>query len=178
MKKKVETIIIVCDSCGEHFVNGDGFTCYTDDPDGGNMLSEATSSGWLDIDGRQYCPDCWHYDDDDSIVCGDGRKWTDYDHKEIRQHRMNYLSLSDDMTLTQFRMELIKGKALCNTMVGTLYKGMLLDDLAVGKEWFEKMMAARKGTAEFDCYYTFMSHGIFRLAQNDAYERMYNHNRQ
>ena len=96
MKKKVETIIIVCDSCGEHFVNGDGFTCYTDDPDGGNMLSEATSSGWLDIDGRQYCPDCWHYDDDDrstpgrllptgrkNIVCGDGRKYNGNTHEPV-----------------------------------------------------------------------------------------------
>lgn len=83
MKKKVETIIIVCDNCGEHFVNGDGFTCYTDDPDGGNMLSEATSSGWLDIDGRQYCPDCWHYDDDDNIVCSDGRKYNGNTHEPV-----------------------------------------------------------------------------------------------
>jgi hypothetical protein len=83
MKKKVETIIIVCDSCGEHFVNGDGFTCYTDDPDGGNMMSEATSSGWLDIGGRQYCPDCWHYDDDDNIVCSDGRKYNGSTHEPV-----------------------------------------------------------------------------------------------
>ena len=83
MKKKVETIIIVCDSCGEHFVNGDGFTCYTDDPDGGNMLSEATSSGWLNIDGRQYCEDCWHYDDDDNIVCSDGRKYNGNTHEPV-----------------------------------------------------------------------------------------------
>jgi len=83
MKKKVETIIIVCDNCGEHFVNGYGFTCYTDDPDGGNMLSEATSSGWLDIDGRQYCPDCWHYDDDDNIVCRDGRKYNGNTHEPV-----------------------------------------------------------------------------------------------
>ena len=65
-----------------------------------------------------------------------------------------------------------------STAIGTLYKGMLIDDLAVGKEWFEKLLTARKGTAEFDCYYTFMSHGIFRLAQHDTYERMYNHNKQ
>ena len=83
MKKKVESIIIVCDSCGEHFVNGDGFTCYMGDPDGCNILSEATSSGWLDIDGRQYCPDCWHYDDDDNIVCGDGRKYNGNTHEPV-----------------------------------------------------------------------------------------------
>ena len=135
--------------------------------------------GWIECEGeRHYCDECWMRDDDDNIVTKDGRKWTDYDHKEIKSHRMNYLHLSDDMTLTQFRMELIKGKALYNSMVGTLYKSMLFDDLAVGKEWFDELLAVRKGTAEFDCYYTFMSHGIFRLAQNDAYERIYNRNRQ
>ena len=117
------------------------------------------------------------HDKDDNIVTKDGRKWTDYDHKEIRQHRMYYLSLSEDMTLTQFRMKLIKGKALFDSMVGSLYKSMLFDDLTEGEEWFEELMAARKGTAEFDCYFTFASHNIFRLAENDAYERMYNHNK-
>ena len=67
---------------------------------------------WIECDGRHYCDECWEFDDDDNIVTKDGRKWTDYDHKEIRQHRMNYLSLSEDMTLTQFRMELVNGKAL------------------------------------------------------------------
>lgn len=134
--------------------------------------------GWIECEGgRHYCDECWSRDDDDNIVTKDGRKWDDDTHKEIKQHRMNYLSLSEDMTLTQFRMELIKGKALCNMMVGTPYKGMLLDDLAVGKEWFEELLVTRKGTAEFDCYSTFAWHGIFRLAQIDAYERMYNHNK-
>ena len=162
---------IQCDGCGELL---DEETWYDDKDAIHTILDEC---GWIECEGRHYCDKCWEYDDDDNIVTKDGRKWTDYDHKEIRQHRMNYLSLSEDMTLTQFRMELVKGKALCNTMVGTLYKGMLLDDLAIGKEWFDELMDARKGTAEFDCYYTFMSHGIFRLAQNDAYERMYKHNK-
>ena len=83
MKKTVESIIIVCDSCGDHFVNGDGFTCYTDDPDGSNMMCEATASGWLDIDGRQYCTDCWHFDDDANIVCEDGRKYDGGTHEPI-----------------------------------------------------------------------------------------------
>ena len=107
----------------------------------------------------------------------DGRKWTDYDHKEIRQHRMNYLSLSEDMTLTQFRMELVKGKALLDSMVGSPYKSMLFDDLTEGKEWFEELLVTRKGTPEFDCYSTFVFRSIFCLVQNDAYERIYNRNK-
>ena len=132
---------------------------------------------WIECEGRHYCDECWEYDDDDNIVTKDGRKWTGDGHKEIRQHRMNYLSLSEDMTLTQFRMELVKGKALFDSMVGSLYKSMLFDDLTEGKEWFEELLVARKGTSEFDCYSTFAWHGIFRLAQIDAYERMYNHNK-
>lgn len=162
---------IKCDACGRLIDD----ETWWDDKDA--IPAILNDCDWIECEGRHYCDECWEHDDDDNIVTKDGRKWTDYYHKEIKSHRMNYLHLSDDMTLTQFRMELIKGKALCNTMVGTLYKGMLLDDLAVGKEWFEELMAARKGTAEFDCYYTFSSHGIFRLAQNDAYERMYNHNK-
>ena len=163
---------IKCDACGRLIDD----ETWWDDKDAltTQILNDCN---WIECEGRHYCDECWEHDDDDNIVTKDGRKWRDYDHKEIRQHRMNYLSLSEDMTLTQFRMELIKGKALCNTMVGTLYKGMLLDDLAVGKEWLEELMAARKGTAEFDCYYTFSSHGIFRLAQIDAHERKYNHNK-
>jgi len=83
MRKKVENIIIVCDCCGEHFVNGDGFTCYTDDPNGDNILDEATSSGWMEIGDRHYCDKCHHIDDEDHIVTDDGHKY-DYDtHKEI-----------------------------------------------------------------------------------------------
>ena len=134
--------------------------------------------GWIECEGgRHYCDECWEHDDDDNIVTKDGRKWTDYDHKEIRQHRMNYLDLSEDMTLTQFRMRLIKGKALLDSMVGSPYKRMLFDDLTEGMEWFEELLDTRKGTPEFDCYSTFASHGIFRLAQIDAQERMYNRNK-
>ena len=134
--------------------------------------------GWIECEGgRHYCDECWTRDDDDNIVTKDGRMWDDYDHKEIRQHRMNYLDLSEDMTLTQFRMRLIKGKALLDSMVGSPYKRMLFDDLTEGKEWFEELLVARKGTSEFDCYFTFASHGIFRLAYKDAHKRIYNRNK-
>ena len=41
--------------------------------------------GWIECEGRHYCPECYEYDDDDNIVTKDGRKWTDYDHKEIKE---------------------------------------------------------------------------------------------
>ena len=150
---------IKCDACGRLIDD----ETWWDDKDAltTQILNDCN---WIECEGSHYCDECWSHDDDDNIVTKDGRKWTDYDHKEIRQHRMNYLSLSDDMTLTQFRMELVKGEALFHSMVGTLYKGMLFDDLTEGKEWFEELLATRKGTSESDYYYTFASHGIFSLA--------------
>ena len=159
---------IQCDHCGKLL---DEEIWYDDKDAIPTILDEC---GWIECEGRHYCDECWEYDDDDNIVTKDGRKWTDYDHKEIRQHRMNYLSLSDDMTLTQFRMEYVKGNALFSTMVGTLYKGMLADDLAEAREWFAELLEKRKGTPEWDCYHTFLRHGIFELAKNDIFERMYN----
>ena len=32
---------------------------------------------WLHLGGRDYCPDCWHWDDDDNIVTADGKVWTE-----------------------------------------------------------------------------------------------------
>ena len=44
--------------------------------------------GWIWCEGdRHYCGECWHRDDDDNIVTDDGRKWSDYDHKEIKEDR-------------------------------------------------------------------------------------------
>lgn len=163
---------IKCDACGRLFDD----ETWRDDKDAltTQILDKCL---WIECEGRHYCMDCYHIDDNDRIVIKDGRKWTGYDHKEIRQHRMNSLSLSEDMTLTQFRMELVKGKALFDSMVGSLYKRMLFDDLTEGKEWFEELLVTRKGTPEFDCYSTFASHGIFRQVQTDAHERMYNRNK-
>ena len=164
---------VKCDHCGRLLDD----ETWWDDQDAltTTILREC---GWIECEGgRHYCDECWTRDDDDNIVTKDGRKWDDYDHKEIRQHRMNYLDLSEDMTLTQFRMELERGKALYHSMVGWLYKGMLGDDLADGKEWLDELVEQRRGTAEYYCYFTFVSHGIFRLAQIDAQERMYNRNK-
>lgn len=97
-------------------------------------------------------------------------------HKEIRQHRMNYLSLSEDMTLTQFHMELVKGRALFDLMVGTLYKSMLSDDLNVGYEWLNELLAERKGTPEREAHHTFNRHGIFERFYDETCERIRNRN--
>lgn len=131
-------------------------------------------SGWFTAEhGRHYCPDCWERDDDDHIKTSDGRTY-DEDGREVKHRHLNYLELSEDMTLTQMRTELEQGQALYSSMVGSLYKDMLADDLNVGYEWLGELLAERKGTPEWEAYHTFNSHGIFGRFRVETYERMYN----
>ena len=164
---------IRCDSCGAelceewyHDVGNDEFA---------TILSE---SGWFTADGnRHYCPDCWEWDDDDRIKTRDGHTY-DEDGREIRNRRLNYLELSEGMTLTQMRTKLEQGQALYSSMVGSLYKSMLSDDLNTGYEWLGELLAERKGTPEWEAYHTFDSHGIFKRLRDEMYERMYNKRKQ
>ena len=153
-----------CDCCGKLLDD----ETWWDGPIKPSILEEC---GWIECEDRHYCECCWAHDDDDNICTSDGRKWTDLYHKEIRQHRMKYLDLREDMTLTQFRMEYERGNALFKTMVGTLYKDMLADDLAEGKIWLDELIVARNGTEEYECYRTFLRHNIFRMTYNDAFVR-------
>ena len=72
MKVKVEVYKMVCDCCGETFHDGNDFTCYTDDPDGSLIRSEALDNGWREFGDKHYCPDCYTIDDDDNCVTKDG----------------------------------------------------------------------------------------------------------
>lgn len=71
MKVKVETYKIVCDCCGETFTDGNGFTCYSDDPDGGIIRGEALDNGWIELDAKHYCPKCYEVDDDGNYYIHD-----------------------------------------------------------------------------------------------------------
>jgi hypothetical protein len=106
----------------------------------------------------------------------DGRTY-DEDGREIKHRHLNYLELSEDMTLTQMRTELERVQALYSSMVGSLYKGMLADDLNTGYEWLAELLAERKDTPEWEAYHTFDSHGIFSRFRDEMYDRMYNKNK-
>ena len=76
---------IQCDHCGELL---DEETWYDDKDAIPSILDEC---GWIECEGgRHYCENCHHYDDDDNIVTDDGRKWDDYDHKEILTDEQRY----------------------------------------------------------------------------------------
>jgi len=75
MKQTVQNIEIVCDGCGEVFVDGDNFRSFSDDPDGKLIESEAVDSDWLVLCGRHYCPECYHMDDNEVYHTKDGRHY-------------------------------------------------------------------------------------------------------
>lgn len=40
--------------------------------------------GWIECEGQHYCPRCWFINDNDEIETKDDKKWSDNDHKEIK----------------------------------------------------------------------------------------------
>ena len=132
--------------------------------------------GWIECKDRHYCDECWTWvDDDKNIVTEDGRKWDGDTHKEILSYRLSYLDgMDESLTLTQFRFRMIQAMVLFNSMVGTLYKGMLADELEVAQEMFRRMIRDRYGSEEHGCYLTFVARGIFAGYRRDAEERLYN----
>ena len=54
MIKEVIYYDIICDRCGKSLIN-ESETCY---PDKDSALMVAEQSEWLEIDGKDYCPDC------------------------------------------------------------------------------------------------------------------------
>lgn len=52
----------VCDGCGKsHIDNFNGYVAWSDE----NYAAEsAYENGWTNIDGKDYCPDCYVYDEE------------------------------------------------------------------------------------------------------------------
>ena len=62
MIRKVEMYQCVCDRCGKAFVDDNYNYCAWVDE---NYASEAANeNGWTNIDGKDYCPDCYEYDEE------------------------------------------------------------------------------------------------------------------
>lgn len=41
--------------------------------------------GWRMLGKKDYCPNCWHYDDNDNIVTADGKVWDEDTEEEIKE---------------------------------------------------------------------------------------------
>ena len=59
MIKEVTYYDIICDRCGKSLTN-ESETCY---PDKDSALMVAEQSDWVEINGKDYCHDCYELDD-------------------------------------------------------------------------------------------------------------------
>lgn len=65
----------------EYFYNIECECCKTlaDDAlwhtDPADIEEMASQNSWLNLGGKHYCPECWHYGDDDNIYTNDGKVW-------------------------------------------------------------------------------------------------------
>lgn len=82
MRVETKAITVVCDGCNERFINGMDMVCYADDENGEYIWNDAVNAGWRQIGGKDYCPGCWKYTDDDTIITKDGREFVDDETEE------------------------------------------------------------------------------------------------
>ena len=76
MKVRETFCNIKCDCCGQPM---DDENYYPEN----ELPTIAAECNFKHLGGRDYCPDCWTYDDDDNIVCGDGRKYNGNTHEPV-----------------------------------------------------------------------------------------------
>lgn len=61
MIKQVKMYSMVCDRCGKTLFYDDCITAWTDEC---SAREVAQDSEWKQIDGKDYCPNCYDYDED------------------------------------------------------------------------------------------------------------------
>ena len=73
MVKEVIYYDIICDRCGKSFID-ESETCYPD-KDSAEMFAE--QSEWVEINGKDYCPDGYELDEetDEYVPKKGGEKW-------------------------------------------------------------------------------------------------------
>ena len=76
MKKSIIATEIICDCCGKTFTTADGNCCYAGDERGYIIEDEALDSEWLSAGELHFCPDCYKWNDDNTIRLKDGRQFT------------------------------------------------------------------------------------------------------
>lgn len=62
MIRKVEMYQCVCDGCGKEFV--DDYNNYCAWVDETYAAEAAYENDWTNIEGKDYCPDCYEYDEE------------------------------------------------------------------------------------------------------------------
>jgi hypothetical protein len=65
MIKELKMFTVVCDNCGKDSNEGTEYSCWADESQAKEMASNAD---WIEEDDKDYCPECFSYDDDDNLI--------------------------------------------------------------------------------------------------------------
>ena len=65
MTQEVKMFTVVCDNCGKDSNEGTEYSCWTDESQAREV---ASNSDWINEDDKDYCPDCFEYDDEDNLI--------------------------------------------------------------------------------------------------------------
>ena len=64
MKKEVTMHTVICDNCGDNLFDDADYSC----GDLAFVGDELDEQDWKEVEGKDYCGDCWSYDDNDNLV--------------------------------------------------------------------------------------------------------------
>ena len=65
MIKELTMYTVVCDGCGTDVNEDAEYSCWNDK---GYAQDIAMDSDWINSDDKDYCPNCYHYDEDDKLI--------------------------------------------------------------------------------------------------------------
>jgi hypothetical protein len=65
MVKEVKMYTLICDGCGQDFCEGSEFAAWGE-PD--FVIDAAHEEDWIESEEKDYCPDCYTYDDQDKLI--------------------------------------------------------------------------------------------------------------
>ena len=66
MIKEVKSYYLICDNCGETYVEYYCNYCVWLEPS--MAIEYAKESDWIEHEGKHYCPSCYEVDEDDNVI--------------------------------------------------------------------------------------------------------------
>ena len=66
MIKEVKSYSLICDNCGETFV--ENYCNYSVWIDIDMAIEYAKDRDWIEHEGKHYCPECYEVDNDDNVI--------------------------------------------------------------------------------------------------------------
>jgi hypothetical protein len=71
MIQEVKMYTVLCDNCKKSADDDTDYSCWNDT----NAAREvAMNDNWINEDDKDYCPDCYSYDDEDNLIIGNPKK--------------------------------------------------------------------------------------------------------